>query len=153
MVLANDCTDSSSLRDFDLSRNESLRELKITAWGLITALRDRAPTIVSNSLAAVLSTIKTSAFSEVVVVYYSRDFYHAAYDKNKRAELGEEDEWYRRQFDVFREMRKARDFRLVLWTWHVSDDSVRELERAVVAEKARGGLLPEVSVTHTQWAH
>jgi hypothetical protein len=136
-----------------LSRNKSLRQLKITAQSLIEALGDRAPTTTSSPLRAILSTIKSPAFSDVLVVYHAHDFYHAVYNKDRRAELGEEDEWYHKQFDAFREMYKARDFRLVLRTWHVSDNSVRELERAVAAERARGGLPLEISVTHTLRAH
>jgi hypothetical protein len=55
--------------------------------------------------------------------------------------------WYRRQFDAFREMCKARDFQLVLQALDVDDHSARELERAVAAETARGGLPPGLSVT------
>ena len=152
-VLVNDFADRSSLRDYDLSRNKSLWQLKITAQSLIEALRDRAPATTSSSLRAILSTIKSPAFSDVLVVYHAHEFCNAVYNKDRRAELGEEDEWYYKQFDAFREMYKARDFRLVLRTWHVSDNSVQELERAVTAEKARGGLPLEILVTHTLRAH
>ena len=57
--------------------------------------------------------------------------------------------WYRRQFNAFREMYKARDFELVLEASGVSEDSVRELERAVAAEMVWGGLPPELSVAYT----
>jgi hypothetical protein len=97
----------------------------------------------------VLSTITSPVFSDVVVVYQAVDFYNHVYSKDARAELGDEDAWYHRQFEVFREMYKARDFRLVLWAPCLGDDSVRELKRAVAAETAKGGLPPELSMPYT----
>jgi hypothetical protein len=101
----------------------------------------------------VISTIKSPAFSEVLVSYWEADFYNSVYSttypEDKQAALGGEAAWYHTQFDAFREMYKARDFRLVLKASNVSDDSVRELKRAVAAEKARGGLPPQLSVTYT----
>jgi hypothetical protein len=148
-VSPNYFTDSNTLRDYDLSRNKSLRELTITAQSLITALRSRPPATTPSSLRAVLSTIKSPTFSKVVVVYRESNFYHSVYSSDAQAALEGEAAWYRRQFDTYREMYKGRDFQLVLQASHVSDDSMRELERAVVAEKVRGGLPPELSVTFT----
>ena len=145
----NDLTDRRSLRDYDFSRNKSLRELTISAWSLITTLRSCPPATVPSSLRAVLSTIKSPAFSEVVVVYWESNFYHSVYSRDAQAVLEGETAWYRRQFDTYREMYKGRGFRLVLRAMRVSDVSVRELKRAVAAETARGGLPPELSVTYT----
>jgi hypothetical protein len=75
--------------------------------------------------------------------------YSMTYPEDKQAALGGEATWYHTQFDAFREMYKARDFQLVLKASNVSDDSVRELKCAVAAEKARGGLPPQLSVTYT----
>jgi hypothetical protein len=61
-------TDRHSLRDYDLSRNTSLWKLQITALSLINALRSHRSTTTPSSLRAVISTIKSPAFSEVLVV-------------------------------------------------------------------------------------
>jgi hypothetical protein len=121
------------------------------AGSLVAALTDRAPATTPSSLRAVLSTIKSPAFSEVVVIYRECDFYHSVYGRTEdtKAALGEESAWYERQFDVFREMYKARNFRLVLWAYHVGHDSMRELQRVVAAETTRGGLPPELTTTYT----
>jgi hypothetical protein len=150
-VSTNNFTDRRSQLDYDLSRNKSLRELRITAGSLITALRNRAPTTTPRSLRAVLSTIKSPAFFKVVVTYREHDFYHYVYTRTKdpRDALGEESAWYERQFDMFREMYQARNFQLVLSAYHVGHDSVRELEYAVAAETAKGGLPPKLSITYT----
>ena len=92
-----------------------------------------------------LSTIKSHAFSDFVVVYGRGDFYNDVYSKGTGIDEGT---WYHRQFEVFREMRKARDFRLVLWACRVGDESVRELKRAVAAERAKG-LPMELSMPYT----
>jgi len=55
-----------------------------------------------------LSTVTSPLFLDVVVDYRQGDFYHDAYSKDARAELGDEETWYRRQFEVFRAMREAR---------------------------------------------
>jgi hypothetical protein len=147
-VLANDFTGSNSHLDLDLSRNKFLRELKIEASSFISVLRGRAPAATPSSFRALLSTINSPAFN-FVIFYECGDFYNDVYTEDTRARLGEEDAWYHRQFEVFREMYKARDFRLVLWAESdVGDDSMRELRRAVAAEKAKGGLPPELSITH-----
>jgi hypothetical protein len=102
----------------------------------------------------VISTIKSPAFSEVLVSYWEADFYNSVYSttypEDKQAALGGEAAWYHTQFDAFREMYKARDFRLVLKASNVSDDSVRELKRAVAAEKAREGFPPAVCDLHLE---
>ena len=146
--LTNDFTGKSSDRDLDLSRNGSLQELEITAQSLISVLKERAPGTVPGSFRAMISTINSPVFS-VVVVYQVNDFYNAAYSWEARVGLGDEDTWYHRQFEVFREMYKAWDFRLVLKALCVGDVSMRELERGVAVEKAKGGLPPELSVTYT----
>ena len=150
-VSTNNFTDRRSQLDYDLSRNKSLRELRITAGSLIAALRNRAPTTTPRSLRAVLLTIKSPAFFKVVVTYREHDFYHYVYTRTKdpRDALGEESAWYERQFDMFREMYQARNFQLVLSAYHVGHDSVRELEYAVAAETAKGGLPPKLSITYT----
>jgi hypothetical protein len=139
-VSTNNFTDRHSLRDYDFSRNGSLRELEIPAGSLNRALTDRAPATTSSFLRTVLSTITSPVFSKVLIVYQSGNFYSPVSFEREAA-------WYRRQFDAFREMCKARDFQLVLQALDVDDHSARELERAVAAETARGGLPPGLSVT------
>ena len=67
--------------------------------------------------------------------------------------FGDENTWYYMQFKVFREMYKARDYRLVLRACCVSDGSVRELKRAVEAEKAKGGLPLQLTMPYTLTAY
>jgi len=61
----------------------------------------------------------------------------------------EEASWHRRQFEVFREMRKVRSFRLVLCVdvWdRVGEYAKQVLKQAVVVERAEvgfDGLFPE----------
>ena len=148
-TIANDSTGGDSHRDLDLSRNRSLRELEITAQSLISQLRSRTPATPPSSFKAMLSTIRLPASFDVVVVYEQGDFYHDAYSQGGRAELGDEETWYRRQFEVFRAMRGTRPYRLVLSAKHVGDDSVRELRRAVAADQARGGVPLQVTMSYT----
>ena len=119
------------------------------ASSLIDALRSRAPATPPGSFGAMLSTVKSHTFSDFVVVYRGGDFYNDAYCKNRGTWLGDEGTWYGRQFKVFREMYKARDFRLVLKAGHVGGNSTRELKRAVAVERAKGGLPLELSMPHT----
>jgi len=148
-TLANDSTGGDSHRDLDLSRNRSLRELEITARSLISELRSRTPATPPSSFKAMLSTIRSPAFLDVVVIYRQGDFYHNAYSRDERAELGDEETWYRRQFEVFHAMREARPYRLVLSAKRVGDDSVRELRRAVAADQARGGVPLQITMSYT----
>ena len=149
-VSTNDFTDRGSSRVCDLSQNKSLRELKITVGSLIAESMNRTPTTTSGSLRAAVSTIKSPVFSKVVFVYQETDFYHFLRFPDALPDIMSPGEavWYRMQFDAFREMHKARDFRLVLQASRVSDRSVRELKQAVAAETARGGLPPELLVIY-----
>ena len=147
-VLTKDFTGTYS-RDLDLSRNKSLFELKIRAKSLIRVLEERAPATVPSSFRAALSTVKSPAVFEFIVVYYAGDFYNTMYSQDARD--FSEDTWYHRQFEVFRDMYKARDYRLELWACSASDESVRELKRAVVTETAKGGLPLQLSMSYTLW--
>ena len=139
-VLANDFAAISSLRDFDLSRNKSLRTLEIRAW---------YPTGTHLPKYA-LSTITSPAFSEVIVVYRESDFpgveplqpNSPIFRQLLPAERAEETLWHERQFKVFRTMRKIRGFQLVLCAdvWDgVKEYTIRRLRQAVAAEKAKRG--------------
>ena len=148
-VLANSLTGGVTLRDLDLSRNGSLQKIQITAHSLISALSNLAPETVPSTLRDMISTINSHTFSDVVVVYGQDDFYNVAYSKRTCRQLYDEDSWYREQFNVLREMYKARDFRLVVQALCVSDISVRELERRVAVEEVVGGLPPRLEVNYT----
>ena len=78
-----------------------------------------------------------SRSSDVVIIYGRNDFYNVAHSKFWGKSY--EDIWYQAQFDVFREMYAARDYRLVLQAPRVGNISLRELERGVAGEKAKGG--------------
>ena len=143
-VSTNDFTGRGSSRICDLSQNKSLRELKISVGTLVEALMNHTPDVASSSLRTMLSTIESPAFSKVVFVYHENDFNHFLSDARLDVMSSGEAAWYRMQFDAFREVCKAGDFRLVLRAWCLSDRSVRELKRAVAAETARGGLPPEL---------
>jgi hypothetical protein len=108
-------------------------------------LRYRSPSATIRSL----RTIKSPVFSTVVVTYQERDFYHFVFAGDTRAASGEESAWYEKQFDLFREMYKAREFRLVLFAHRVSYASVGELKHAVAVERAIGGLPPELLISYT----
>ena len=107
---------------------------------------NHTPDVASSSLRTMLSTIESPVFSKVVFVYQETDFYHFLRFPDTLPDIMSPGEavWYRMQFDAFREMHKARDFRLVLQASRVSDRSMRELKQAVAAETARGGLPPEL---------
>jgi hypothetical protein len=96
----------------------------------------------------VLSAIKSPVFSKVVVVYQEGDSYRVVHSGYSRSAIKGEAAWYHRQFDVFHEMYKARDFELVLKASGLSADSVQELGQAVAAETMRGGLPPDLSVIY-----
>ena len=90
-------------------------------------------------------------FSEVIVIYQGHDFYgvrtplESSYSGPlltvSQAKRKEEASQNHRQFNVLREVREVRNFRLLLCTdvWdHVGEYSVRVLKEAVAAEKAEG---------------
>ena len=149
-MFADKFTAKYSLRDFDLSRNKSLRSLQVAARSIDGELMfgppDHAP---ANLLTYALSTITSPVFSEVTVFYRDYDFRGISIispghvtcwmSPDKRAE---DDLWHCKRFEVFREMRKVRDFQLVLcadvWDW-IELYSVGVLKYAVAAEKAKGG--------------
>lgn len=133
----------------DLSRNKSLRKLEITAGSLIEEFKYHAPTTVSNSYKAVLATIKSPAFSDFVVVYGQLDFYEDKSYRHTKTRIRDPEAWYHRQFEVFRAMYKAQDYRLVLSLIRTDGHSMRELERAVAAERAKGGLPLRIEISHT----
>ena len=152
-ALTNDFAAGSSLRNFGLSRNKSLRALEVTAQSVNNELKDRPSNPASSLLNHILSTITSPTFLEVMVLY--RDYCdfpgiqivcacetaRPLLRRTSQAERAEEALRYHRQFEVFREAQKVRDFQLVLCAdaWdNVGEYPVRVLKRAVAAEKAKG---------------
>lgn len=129
--------------DVDLSRNKSLRALEVAASCVVGG----SP----GFLAHALSTIRSPVFSEVIVFYRDCDFrgvqrrWHPGRDPLcPVSEHGEAQEalWYHKQFEVFREIHKVRDFRLVLRAdvWErVGWYALKALDQAVAAEDEKGG--------------
>ena len=146
---ANNLTAESSLRDFDLSRNKSLRTLELTAKTTVSRYESHAPNpAISTFLSTILSTITSPVFFEVHVTYFDYDFTgvefrpHLApnvYMDSTPAKRERETSWHRRLFEVFCEMYTVREFRLVLCAdvWdRLKEYTVERLKRAVAAEKA-----------------
>ena len=137
-ALANDFTAISSPQDFDLSRNKSLRVLEVRARSF-----DYPPDIPSSDFPSsffkhVLSTIRCSAPFEVIVFHRKYDFLRLQHRLKITPSLA----WIagcHRQFEMFREVRKVQDFRLVLCADVYDLYLVRQLENAVAAERASGG--------------
>ena len=75
-------TDRCSLLGYDLPRNASLWELKLTVLSLSAALGSHTQTTTSSSIMAVLLSIKLPAFSKILVVYRESDFYNSVYPKD-----------------------------------------------------------------------
>jgi len=156
-----DFTARSSPEDFDLSRNNSLRALEITSQSIgatcvgLSGLLEASP-----SLKHALSTITSPAFSEVIVLYQDFDFCYywgtppAFFPISQTARAGVASRHHKR-FNLFREMYKVRDFRLVLCAdvWdRMGKYSVGVLKQAIAVEKAErglGGLPSELSVTYS----
>ena len=158
-TLTNDFAAISSLQDFDLSRNKSLRTLEVTAQ-CIDVMLCTGSLDTASSLKYALSTITSPVFSEVVILYRHYDFcgiglYPPHFRELSQTERAREAARNRRLFGVLHEMYKVRDYKLVLCAdvWdYLRDYAVRELKCVVATEKAEGRLdnLPfEPSVTHS----
>jgi hypothetical protein len=135
-ALADNLT-AGSPRNFDLSRNKTLRTLEIRAQYLYDA----------RLMTHALSTITSPVFSEVTVIYLDSDLSDFT---SPEEVLG-----HHRRFEVFREMRSVRDFQLVLCAIvraNVGKDSVEELKDIVEEEKVKMGgdaIFPEPLVIHS----
>ncbi|KAF9644966.1 hypothetical protein BDM02DRAFT_3190142 [Thelephora ganbajun] len=128
----------TSLRDFDLSRNESLRTLEITAHHLDCALEADSPNTTPCLLTYALSTITSPAFSEVIVYHWDYDFRGTGYLWQPPTFQPSP---HHQRLKALRRMHKIREFKLVLCAdvWDgVGKSSVEMLKQAVAAEKERG---------------
>jgi len=140
-ALANNSTAGSSLQDFDLSRNKSLRRLEFP-----TRYINGSPGT-TLFLKHVLSTVTPSAALEVCLFHGE----HCPPDTNPwrldlprltKAERRRQISRYRRRFEVMREMHKVRAFELVLRAsiWgRVGEEPMQVLKEAIAEEKAEGG--------------
>lgn len=117
------------------------------AWSVDRVLEGGSLDPASSFLKHALSTITSTAFLEVMVIYRDRDFcgtrrtLWASHEYSplrsvSQTERAEEASRYNRQLEVFPEAQTVRDFQLVLCAdvW----DRVRALEGAVEAGKAKG---------------
>jgi hypothetical protein len=146
--LTNDVSAGPSLRDFDLSQNKSLRTLEIPASSInrtkTVGLRDT-----TSFLRHALSTITSSAFCKIIVLYEDHDFHNITWHSDQpllrelsQAEREEEASRHHMRFEVLREVHKVRGFQLALCAsvpGPVGEYPVRMLEEAVAEEKAKRG--------------
>ena len=164
-VPTDEFTAVSFIRDFDLSRNKFLRALEVMGRGFIySLLRTGSSETATGPLAYALSTITSSAFTEVIAFYRDYEFLGVEYPllgyrdfrRFSPAQIADElGVLFDERFKVFREMRRVRDFRLVLCadSWDgVGEHMVRVLRQVVEAEKAKRGFddtFPEPLVIHS----
>ena len=149
--LVNGFTARSYLWNFGLSQNKSLQTLEVTAESVDRTLGGGSLNPTSSLLKHILSTITSPAFFEVIVIHYASDFSGSRwvggrkildpFPRISQAERAEEALRHHRQFKVFCEAQKVRDFRFVLcanvWS-RLEEYPMRVLREAVAAEKAKG---------------
>ena len=139
-TLAKDLAARYYLQDFDLSQNKSLQSLQIPASSIDCALAGGAA---SRFLEHVLSTIKSSAFLHVTVIYWDSDFRCRPHShKMSRAEKAKEASRHHGRFGVLRGVREVREFQLVLSatvSGNMGECRLRMLEGAIAEEKAKNG--------------
>ena len=128
--LTNNFAVAFHLQDFNLSQNKSLRELEIRARFIYS----------SHLLTFALSTITSPAFSKVTVIYWDSDLPSRGVTKGAP--------YYRPQFELFRAMRRVRNFQLVLCA-HVRDDEGGQSVRKLKQIAAEGNISPEPLVVHS----
>jgi hypothetical protein len=152
-LLVNAFTAKWSPSDFDLSQIRSLRTLEVKARTIAHKYPPRAPDQATlHFLVAALTSISSSAFSELVVVYRDYDFDGAQVHEPPGysivtgmtpAKMNEEALWHRLLFETFKAMHAVQDFRLVLCAdvWdRLGGYAVEALKRAVATEKAENRL-------------
>ena len=149
-VLTNGFLGELSFRDFDLSRNKSLRTLWIPAASINGAPPRSNLKSTAAFLTRVLPTITSPAPLKVTILFEDRDFrgirpWHSDWPplrERSQTEREEEASRHCERFGVLREAHKVRDFQLVLCArvWGcVGEYLLRRLEEAVAEEKARNG--------------
>lgn len=120
-MMTRNFTGISPIRYLDLSRNKSLRTLEVTVRDIDDLLMYAPPVTVAGLFADVLSTIKSPIFSGVAVIYRHDDFdvvERTGHPSSGRltwlspAERAGASSLHHWRFEVFRTMRKVRDFQL-----------------------------------------
>ena len=149
--LADNFTARLSLQSFDLSRNKSLQVLQVPARSVDRVLRGDSPDTASNFLKHVLSTTTSTAFSELVFLYWDYDFRGVQLTQHSvrphiheisQAERVDEASRHHKRFELLHEVHKVRDFQLVLCAevWGpIGEYSVRMLRQAIADEKVKKG--------------
>ena len=140
-VLVDNFAAGSSLRDFDLSRNKSLRTLQLPASTI-----DGSPGTTSF-LKYVLSTITPSACLKIYLLHANLHFrgvgsWRSGWPQLSETEREQEASRHHRRFEILREVHKVRGFQLELRAsvWgHFGEEPVRMLEEAIAEERAKGG--------------
>ena len=153
-ALTNTLVATTSLRDFDLSRNKSLRTLEIPASSIYSD---------PSFLTHVLSTIAPATSLEVIVLYRDYNFRvvnpawlgpHLYRPVSKDA-MTKEGLWHCGLFEVFRKMHEIRNFRLVLCIdgWDgVGEYTVQVLKQVIAKERTQrvfDDVFPEPLVVHS----
>lgn len=117
------------------------------AVALDCALNSSSLDAASMLLKFAISTVASPVSLKLMIVYRDYDFCGIAPCGTRLCEVSEADRAgealrHHRRFEVLREVRKARDFQLVLFTSRrspVVEYSVRMLKEAVADEKAHWG--------------
>ena len=138
----------SSPKDFDLSRNKSLRAIETTMLSFEVSLNLGPPFARASILRHALSTITSPVFAEVIVLFRNGDFPSMDYCLCGPPAICPLLEPYstevvsnrRKLFEVLREMHEIRNFKPVLcadvWGYLV-ERAVRQLKRAAAYHWAR----------------
>jgi len=128
-------------RDFDLSRNSSLRTLETTAVSITEAA------VASGFLKAVLSTVTSPLPLDLIINYGLSEVrcyrpYYVRAGNFFKTERAAEDLLHLERFKMFSEMYRVHEFRLVLcaevYDWF-AEEGTRALECVVEAERMNGG--------------
>lgn len=145
--------------DFDLSWNKSLQTLEVLADSVDIALLSSPLDTAARLLKYALSTAQPPLFSQLSIIYQEDNFRARKlmeariYPPTLLQDVKEEKLLHQKQFELLREVRKVRDFQLVLYADVLECNAgwvVPMLMEAVTAENARGGfndLFPEPLVT------
>ena len=132
----------SSPKDFDLSRNRSLRAIETTMLSLEASLNLKLPSVRASNLRHALSTITSPVFAEVIVLFRDNDFCTMGYRCGPPDHCLSLAPNCREVFEVLRRMRGIRDLELVLcadvWGYLV-EPAVWQLKRAVANHWVKRG--------------
>lgn len=115
----------TALRDYGLSKNKLLRSLEIAAGGI-----SLYPAVAHRVLKGLLSSITSSAFSDVVIALEDSTIHNSHF-------------FQKTLFKVLQRVHEVRSFRLVfcleIWDRDL-EDAMKRLKGYIDAEEAVGGL-------------